>query len=116
MSDPPFYRTPTDHLPPHSLSYVLGASEDQESAADGDAFAQIFWDAFLQRTGSGMGGVYMLIIVVIGVQLCAHATHTYIARYACVHHQSVLSVVGYRYVLFALGLLQPHAPSFPRDI
>ena len=71
-----------------ALRYVLNADYQDyggnatatAAAASGNAFPQIFWDAFMQRTGSGLGGVLMLIIVVVGVYLCAHATHTYIAR------------------------------------
>ena len=61
--------------------YVLGADPDVDSSAAGDALPQIFWDAFVGRTGSGVGAVVFLLVIVVGVQLCAHSTHTYIARW-----------------------------------
>ncbi|KAG2436300.1 hypothetical protein HXX76_006611 [Chlamydomonas incerta] len=58
---------------------VLGEG-DVPSEAGGDAVAQIFWNAFYQRTGSGTGGIIMLMIPLGGIYFCAHSTLTYVSR------------------------------------
>ncbi|EFJ50420.1 amino acid carrier 3 [Volvox carteri f. nagariensis] len=50
------------------------------SEANGDPIAQIFWNAFKQRTGSGTGGIIMLMIPLGGIYFCAHSTVTYVSR------------------------------------
>ncbi|KXZ54383.1 hypothetical protein GPECTOR_5g461 [Gonium pectorale] len=60
-------------------NHVLGEG-DVPSEADGDPVAQIFWNAFKQRTGSGTGGIIMLMIPLGGIYFCAHSTLTYVSR------------------------------------
>ncbi|GLI62318.1 hypothetical protein VaNZ11_004926 [Volvox africanus] len=62
-----------------NLKQVLG-TDDIPSQADGDPIAQIFWNAFKQRTGSGTGGIIMLMIPLGGMYFCAHSTLTYVSR------------------------------------
>ncbi|GIL66299.1 hypothetical protein Vafri_19898 [Volvox africanus] len=62
-----------------NLKQVLG-SDEIPSQADGDPIAQIFWNAFKQRTGSGTGGIIMLMIPLGGIYFCAHSTLTYVSR------------------------------------
>ncbi|KAG2482254.1 hypothetical protein HYH03_018798 [Edaphochlamys debaryana] len=60
---------------------VLGSYPGgRPSEAAGDPVAQIFWNAFKQRTGSGTGGIIMLLIPLGGIYFCAHSTLTYVAR------------------------------------
>ncbi|GLC56117.1 hypothetical protein PLESTB_001066200 [Pleodorina starrii] len=61
------------------LNQVLGLN-DIPSQADGQPIAQIFWNAFKQRTGSGTGGIVMLLIPLGGIYFCAHSTLTYVSR------------------------------------
>ncbi|GFR47638.1 hypothetical protein Agub_g9380 [Astrephomene gubernaculifera] len=58
---------------------VLGAG-DVPSEANGNPVAQIFWNAFKQRTGSGTGGIILLMVPLGGIYFCAHSTLTYVSR------------------------------------
>lgn len=59
--------------------YILGDG-DTIPAADGAPVPQIFWDAFVQRTGNGLQSLGMLMIPLVGVFFCSMSTLTYVSR------------------------------------
>ena len=67
-------------LPITTLTRILCICVLPRSPRAGDAVAQIFWNAFKQRTGSGMGSVLFISIPLGGMCFCAHSALTYTAR------------------------------------
>ncbi|GAX76550.1 hypothetical protein CEUSTIGMA_g3996.t1 [Chlamydomonas eustigma] len=60
--------------------YVLDYESGVSSEAGGSVVAQIFYDAFKQREGSGTGGIVFLLIPLIGAFFCGISNLTYVAR------------------------------------
>jgi len=58
------------------ISSVL--SED--STAGGNAMAQILYDASMQRFGNPNAGIFLMVVVLLGVVFCSASSLTFIAR------------------------------------
>ena len=61
-----------------NLSHVLDTSND----ANGYAIAQVFFDAFQNRYGSGTGGIVCLCIVAVAIFFCGMSSITSNSRCA----------------------------------
>lgn len=59
---------------------VVGTGVYPPEAGRYNPVPQIFYNAFKQRTGSGTGGIIMLLIPLGGIIACCHSTLTYVAR------------------------------------
>jgi amino acid transporter len=60
------------------LDHVLDINND----AHGYAIAQVFYDAFLNRYGSGTGGIVCLAVVAVAIFFCGLSYITSNSRYA----------------------------------
>lgn len=84
-----------------NIPYLLNSNND----AGGYAIAQVFYQAFKSRYGSGVGGIICLGVVAVAIFFCGMSSVTSNSRYCCLF--SIAKCVAndlnsFSFLLFAL--------------